>query len=68
MKKQRLQVDLTPEQMAELDEMQVERRAVSKAQVVRDAFRVLRWLTRQLDEGWELRLVRNGKAKAVELL
>lgn len=66
-KRQRLAVDMTPAAMARLSEIQEQLGLKSGADVARAAFELLNWYAVQRKEGYQIRLVKDGESKEVEL-
>lgn len=66
--KTRLQFDVNETQLAELDELKGDAGAASRAEVVRDALRLYRWVIDKRRDGHTLKLYKNGKSETVHIL
>jgi metal-responsive CopG/Arc/MetJ family transcriptional regulator len=67
-KKHRLQFDLTVEALDQLDELKEQARALTRAEVVRNALRLYSWFLNQRAQGKEV-LVRTGdEIEKIELM
>lgn len=66
--RRRVQIDFSPTAYARLDAIRIRSEAQSNAETVRNALRLYDWFLRQVDEGYEVRLVKGDEERAVELL
>ncbi len=63
--KYRVQLDFTPEAFEELEALKSQVQASSRADTVRYAMRVLRWVMEQVSEGGKIQVNRGGKVSEV---
>jgi len=66
--RQRLQLDFTPEAFARLEEIRVQAKARSNAEVVRSSLRLFEWFLQRTKEGYTLQLAKDDLVKEVEIV
>ena len=68
MQKHRLQFDLTPEALEELDALKDAVGAATRAELLRNALRLYAWFMEKRQEGYDLELRKGKDVKEVEVL
>lgn len=68
MTKHRLQFDISPEALKELDQLREESGAATRAELLRNALRVYSWFLEHRREGFRLVLEKGSERTQVELL
>ncbi len=63
----RLPLEFSPEAWDRLQEIKELIKSKSNAATIREGLRVLDWLVRQKNDGWELQLVKENTVRAVDL-
>lgn len=66
--RQRVQLDFSPEAMERLQEIKKLADVKTNAEVVRNAIRLYDWYLRQKKENYKLLLVKDDRAKEVEVI
>ena len=65
LEKTRVQFDFTPDALGQLDDLKGRIKASNRAEVVRNALRVLQWLVDTLKSGGRILVERDGKVESV---
>lgn len=63
--KYRVQFDFTGEALSQLDELKLNLRATNRAEVIRQALRIMQWLIETLRGGGRILVERNGQVQSV---